>query len=175
MAREITKPQFKQMPWKNGLGTTTEIYRLEVKGQLIFRLSTAAMASNGPFSLYPGIDRTISLLDGAGFTLVAPDSTTEIFDPLKVHAFAGESQIECRLKNNKCLDFNTMVDRKYGNVQVAKHVIEANQSYAFTNKKYPTFIYFHPAETLYTLQPNEVFSLDLNEQNQVIEVTLVIN
>ncbi len=174
MARVISKSQLKTIPWKNGGGKTTEIYLIQVKGQIIFRLSIGLIASDGPFSLYPGINRTISLLAGAGFTLISPDSEIVIDDNLAVHAFSGETSVECRLKNNECLDFNTMVNREHGHVEIVKYIAEVSQSYTFFNKKHPRFIYVHPAEILYALQPNEVFSIDIDNQSQIIEVTLVI-
>jgi environmental stress-induced protein Ves len=60
------------MPWKNGGGVTTEIavsppdVGLE---EFDWRISMASVASDGPFSLFAGIDRTLSILEGEGIML----------------------------------------------------------------------------------------------------------
>ena len=53
-------------PWKNGGGTTTEVAAFPPGAPLEnfgWRVSIAQVARSGPFSLFPGIDRTLALLD----------------------------------------------------------------------------------------------------------------
>src|SRR5665213_802608 len=58
------------MPWRNGAGVTHEIMRVPAQGEpFSWRLSLATVASNGPFSAYPGYQRAVALVDGAGFRL----------------------------------------------------------------------------------------------------------
>ena len=63
-------------PWKNGGGLTREIVCMPHGGGLDsfdWRVSIAHIASNGPFSTFPGVDRVITLLEnGAAHELQAP-------------------------------------------------------------------------------------------------------
>ena len=103
-------------PWKNGGGTTREIAAhpqgagLETFG---WRLSVAEVERDGPFSSFPGIDRTIVLLRGAGMRLRAgkvmrEHELTTIGVP---HAFAGEAAIDAQLVDGATSDFNVMTRR----------------------------------------------------------------
>jgi len=60
------------MPWKNGGGTTTEI-AVSPDGAGLddfdWRVSMARVETDGPFSMFPGIDRTLSILEGEGMIL----------------------------------------------------------------------------------------------------------
>jgi len=55
------------MPWKNGLGVTTEIL-IEPSdatiGNFDWRLSMARINADGPFSSFPNIDRLLLVLEG---------------------------------------------------------------------------------------------------------------
>ncbi|MFO7483937.1 HutD family protein, partial [Oceanibaculum nanhaiense] len=60
------------MPWKNGQGTTTEIVVAPAGAGLEdfdWRLSIARMEADAPFSAFPGIVRTLAIVEGAGLTL----------------------------------------------------------------------------------------------------------
>lgn len=63
---------YKRMPWKNGGGETVEI-AVFPQGASVddfdWRISMATVASDGPFSIFPGIDRTLSILEGNGMAL----------------------------------------------------------------------------------------------------------
>ena len=68
---------YHEQPWKNGLGMTLELLRAPHPTQggaaFAYRLSCAKVAESGPFSVFPGIDRTISVLEGQGFCLTLND------------------------------------------------------------------------------------------------------
>ena len=106
---------FKHMSWKNGKGTTNELIRIpHPKNPEFFelRLSIAHMTESGPFSHYPGIERTIILLEGKGVVL-------DFVDEIKMHMnvihkpiqFAGEAEIEGTLIDGAIRDFNIMAAR----------------------------------------------------------------
>ncbi|MGI4861299.1 MAG: HutD/Ves family protein [Janthinobacterium lividum] len=60
------------MAWKNGGGTTSEIAvwpRAASFDAFVWRVSVAEIAQDGAFSDFPGVDRTIVLLSGAGMDL----------------------------------------------------------------------------------------------------------
>ena len=47
------------MPWKNGEGFTTELYRIDHGPEMAFRVSSAKVERSGPFSDFSGYDRTL--------------------------------------------------------------------------------------------------------------------
>src|SRR6185369_11614525 len=72
MFRLLTPSDYRPMPWKNGGGRTIEIAVHPVGATLDafqWRVSIADIERDGPFSRFPGIDRTIVLLEGAGMHL----------------------------------------------------------------------------------------------------------
>ncbi len=54
-------------PWKNGGGRTAEILAMPEGAGLDgfdWRISTAEVAQSGPFSLFAGLDRWLTVLEG---------------------------------------------------------------------------------------------------------------
>ncbi|MDE2156179.1 MAG: HutD family protein [Xanthomonadaceae bacterium] len=101
--------------WKNGLGRTRQIAvqpSTAGSGDFLWRVSVAEVDSAAPFSLFPGIDRHIVLLDGAGFTMALDDGREHaLATPLAPFAFPGEAQVSVRLVAGPTRDFNLMVRR----------------------------------------------------------------
>ncbi len=68
----IDTSEYRVMPWKNGGGSTTEI-AISPPGSTLdtfdWRVSMATVGEPGPFSAFPGIDRTLSVLQGNGIRL----------------------------------------------------------------------------------------------------------
>jgi len=117
-------------PWKNGGGITREIAMIPNGASLTdftWRVSVAEIAQAGPFSAFPGIDRQILLLAGAGVRLQAAADGMETIDhrldePLVPFAFAGEAAIEATLLDGPSQDLNVMTRRGVvrSEVQVAR-------------------------------------------------------
>jgi environmental stress-induced protein Ves len=101
--------------WKNGLGTTREIavHPSGASGDdFLWRVSIAEVDSAAPFSSFPGIDRHIALLDGAGFSMTLDDGRVHALTiPYAPFAFAGESKVSVTLVDGPTRDFNLMVRR----------------------------------------------------------------
>jgi environmental stress-induced protein Ves len=107
----------KIVPWKNGGGSTLELYKKEHPenpNEFIFRISIATVETSGPFSVFNHIDRTLLLLKGAGMKLFFATHSTVLEKPLSPLIFRGEELVNCELINGTCLDFNIMTDRRYG-------------------------------------------------------------
>lgn len=107
-------------PWKNGGGVTREIVCQPapagpgaVVSDFDWRVSIAHIAQDGPFSAFPGVDRIITLLSGAGVHLHSADAALDhrLDTPLVPFAFAGELPIHARLLAGDCQDFNVMTRR----------------------------------------------------------------
>lgn len=110
--------------WKNGLGRTRQIAVHPVGAgseDFVWRVSIAEVDSAAPFSRFPGIDRHIVLLDGAGFTMTMDDNCTHaLTTPFAPFGFAGEANVEVALAGGATRDFNLMVRR--GRARGAVHV-----------------------------------------------------
>ena len=102
-------------PWKNGLGRTREIAvhpKLANSDDFDWRVSIAEVDSAAPFSLFPGIDRQIALLDGAGFTMTLDDGRIHaLTTPFVPFAFPGEAKVVVALAGGPTRDFNLMLRR----------------------------------------------------------------
>jgi environmental stress-induced protein Ves len=74
----FSRGRLRAAPWKNGGGATREIACWPPGSGLDdfdWRASIATIATSGPFSVFPGVERTIVLLDGPGVLLrAAPDA-----------------------------------------------------------------------------------------------------
>jgi environmental stress-induced protein Ves len=103
------------MPWKNGGGVTRELLKIPhptEPARFLARLSIATVASSGPFSVFPGVDRTLMLLEGAGMALsVGGAPEVMLQERWQPFPFPGEADTRCRLLDGPVQDFNLMVDR----------------------------------------------------------------
>jgi environmental stress-induced protein Ves len=101
----------RRMRWANGGGWTTEIVAEPSTDRWTWRLSVADVEVDGPFSLFPGIDRTIALLRGGGFALTIGDNDEHVIDtPFRPFDFPGGEATSCRLIDGPVHDLNLMND-----------------------------------------------------------------
>jgi hypothetical protein len=101
-------------PWKNGGGTTSDVaVHPEGAGLDAFdwRLSIADVGVDGPFSIFPGIDRTLIVMTGAGIELFGEQGSQRLDAASPMLAFAGDVAITGRLINGPIRDFNVMTRR----------------------------------------------------------------
>ena len=103
-------------PWKNGAGLTREIAvapRGAGHAGFDWRVSLAEVASNAAFSAFPGIDRCITLLRGAGMRLASVDGSVDhrLDQPLVPFRFSGDLALNATLLAGACSDFNVMTRR----------------------------------------------------------------
>lgn len=111
----LTASSYRRMPWKNGGGETVEI-AISPEGAALsafdWRISMATVATDGPFSIFPGIDRTLSILDGEGMSLAidgrAPVLLTQESAPL---VFPADVSVSATLKSGPITDLNVMTRR----------------------------------------------------------------
>lgn len=101
------------MPWKNGRGETIEV-AVHPPGATTanfdWRVSMAAIVEDGPFSLFDGIDRTLTILEGHGIEL-----TLEGKPPVAIvdrpFAFPGDVAAGAALIDGPVSDLNAMTRR----------------------------------------------------------------
>ncbi len=99
--------------WKNGGGWTTELgiepATADLSGDFDWRVSIADIEQDGPFSLFPGVERDLFLLEGAGMLLDIDGAEQRLNQPLQRVHFSGDAHVECRLIDGATRDFNVMV------------------------------------------------------------------
>jgi hypothetical protein len=104
----------RRMRWANGGGWTTEIIAEPSSDRWTWRLSVADVEADGPFSLFPGVDRTIALLRGAGFALPVGCRAEHVIDaPYRPFDFPGDEATSCRLIDGPVIDLNLMSDPRF--------------------------------------------------------------
>lgn len=167
---------FKEMPWKNGKGTTRELFRIPNESEpekFYFRMSVATVNQPSPFSVYPGMDRFLMLLEGKGFVLNFEDgANVKLVNPFDSFEFEGEEKIQCDLVDKGCVDFNVMTDRNWGHSTVNLFHLKMNQikKYQPTNH---TFLYlYQTSPKLVVLEPNDKFEFKASENVMIVEVEL---
>lgn len=102
-------------PWKNGGGSTRQLLIHPAGASLddfLYRISVADVASDGPFSHFPGVDRSLAILQGEGITLHhgdQPFATLQTGQPPL--AFDGELPLNSTRLNGPVRDFNVMSRR----------------------------------------------------------------
>ena len=112
------------MPWKNGGGTTLELL-VEPPGAtaaqgFAWRVSSAEVATSGPFSAFPGLERWLVLLEGPGFELDFESRGREVLsEPLQAVRFSGDWPASATLLGGPSTDFNLMVDPTRWTARVA--------------------------------------------------------
>ncbi|GGC51354.1 hypothetical protein GCM10011504_32200 [Siccirubricoccus deserti] len=93
--------------WRNGLGRKADIIGGEGWG-----LSFAWMDCDAPFSDYSGQDRTLTLLEGRGFTLEFAGHPPLVVDrPHRPTRFDGDWPARCVLAGTPCLVVNIIAER----------------------------------------------------------------
>jgi hypothetical protein len=114
--RILGPADYREMPWKNGGGSTTELLiappGATLAGGFRWRVSMAAVPASGPFSSFPGIDRTLLLVAGNGLDLDhGPHGRARLAGPWEPVAFSGDWATQGRLLDGPCRDFNVMTAR----------------------------------------------------------------
>ncbi len=124
----LRSENYRRMPWKNGGGETVEIAVFPPQADLAafgWRISMATVASDGPFSVFAGIDRTLSILEGEGMELDiagrSPVVLTHASNPL---AFPADAPTSARLVSGTIVDLNVMTRRGQWTHQVEKRIVE---------------------------------------------------
>ncbi len=125
----LTPSSYRAMPWKNGLGVTTEIARRPAHGDFDWRVSVARVTADGSFSKFPGCERVILALDGEGMILRHHDAGSVVeLDALVPWSFSGDWSTTCALRAGAFRDFNVITRRDTIAARVSVVVLDAPQS-----------------------------------------------
>lgn len=114
MATFIAHACLRAAPWKNGGGSTTEI-AISPPGadfdNFDWRISLATITADGPFSSFPGIDRSLMLVDGDSLQLTLDGTRKVVLSAAQpLLWFPGEAAVSAQV-SGVTTDFNVMTRR----------------------------------------------------------------
>ena len=111
----IPAQNHKIMVWKNGGGETREIAVFPANAGLAdfdWRISTAYVVFDGPFSPFPGIDRTLAVLEGDGLGLKIEGRDMVVLTQASLpFSFSGDSGVDSGVSGESITDLNVMTRR----------------------------------------------------------------
>jgi uncharacterized protein len=140
--RHLRPADYRVMPWKNGLGTTTEI-AVDPPGSrwgqspqtpgagldaFTWRISVADLGASGPFSTFAGYDRLLVQIEGAPMTLSHEGGGEHRLRLLVPYRFAGELATHGTLSAAPARDFNVMVCRDRASAEILVHQLSPGEA-----------------------------------------------
>ncbi len=162
----LNQANYKVMKWKNGRGETSEIARFPETDPFLWRLSMAPVIENGPWSLFPGYDRYLTLVEGKELKL--NDKVVYFGEVIK---FSGDEKISGELVEGKIIDLNLIVRRNQ--VQVKYEVIKLSEKpYSFSKQARVVFIFCLSGKlniSKFTVMEKDTLQID-EAQGQLITV-----
>ena len=110
----LREAQYLPVPWKNGGGVTREIHREPAEPAAFdWRLSLATLDRPGPFSPFPGYQRTLVLVRGAGVELdFGAHGAARLARIGELVTFDGAWVTQCRLLEGASSDLNLIVSQE---------------------------------------------------------------
>lgn len=114
LASIIPAKALKDVPWKNGGGSTREIFIFPAnssleKADFMWRLSAADVKAQGPFSTFPDHERLLTLTSGTEVLLEFPDLRRALKFG-QVIRFNGELEVEAVLTAGPVSDLGLIYD-----------------------------------------------------------------
>lgn len=102
------------VPWKNGGGLTREVAAAPAGaalGDFDWRVSTAEVRSAGPFSIFPGVQRTLCVLEGTLALEVEGMQPARLGRESAPYVFCGDVPAHARPGADGAVDLNVMTRR----------------------------------------------------------------
>ncbi len=110
------------VPWKNGGGLTREVAASPAGAALAdfdWRVSTAEVRNAGPFSIFPGVQRTLCVLQGTLALEVEGAPAVRLAAASAPHVFSGDAPAHARPGPEGVVDLNVMTRRGRFGARVA--------------------------------------------------------
>jgi len=176
MAKLLRNADHRRMPWKNGGGETVEVIVHPEGADLSdfgWRISMATVASDGPFSVFPGIDRTLAVLSGEGMDLSIEGLGDRLLTPASAPLpFPADAPTTARLTHGPITDLNVMTRRGVFSHTLAHHVVTGSTALAASSGE-RLLLALEPlgvstAEGLIGLQPLDALVLHGSEKADVL-------
>lgn len=112
--QRITVADTAPQPWRNGGGSTRELLAWPSAAHWRLRLSVADIDTDGPFSVFDGVQRWFVVLQGAGVALsIAGRAHAQRLADAPL-CFDGAARTDCRLLDGPTRDLNLMLRQAAG-------------------------------------------------------------
>lgn len=162
MIRHIKKSQYKVMPWKNGKGTTTQLWCVPDVLNYDWRISRATVGVDGPFSHFPGYDRSLSIINGNGIKLsVGSGNFTVLTEESNPFEFSGDDDTTSQLVNGPVLDFNVICRRERIRKRVSRVLMDDDdQLFASLGSDAQLFLYSYKGSMMLTTDSDSVETIE---------------
>ena len=122
--RRLPQSSFRRSRWKNGGGETIEIAASPEGAGLddfTWRISMARVARSGPFSIFPGVERTLSVLEGGAITLQFEQRGSVRLDgESPPYSFPADITVSGEVEGEGITDLNVMTRRGAARHHVSK-------------------------------------------------------
>lgn len=150
--------------WKNGMGETREVIALpdpENPAGFLWRVSMATVAADGPFSHFPGIDRSIAVMQGQGMRLDVDGLQVDVLNGCAPYSFAGEANVSSILIDGPTVDLNAMSLRSSWSHKMTR--LDANATHVRGEAEMSVLVFNGPADAAFggvqhKLQPLDVIA-----------------
>ena len=109
MIRTVALSHACEQTWRNGGGSTRELLAWPAAGAWSLRISVAAIARDGPFSAFAGVQRWFAVLRGDGVMLRLGDCPITLTPSDSPLAFDGAAAPFCELLGGPTQDLNLML------------------------------------------------------------------
>ena len=100
--------------WKNGGGRTTEIV-VSPSGagfdDFDWRISMAEVEADGPFSIFSGIERTLTVVEGVMTLTVDREQSVRLTPQSAPFVFSGDAAVDAAVESGPVIDLNVMSRR----------------------------------------------------------------
>jgi environmental stress-induced protein Ves len=93
-------------PWPNGGGTTRELVRAADRS---WRISLAEIVADGPFSVFAGQHRLLTVVEGPVLSLDV-DGETHVVEPQRPFAFPGDAEVVASVPEGPVRALNVIAD-----------------------------------------------------------------
>ena len=109
----IRQDEYREGRWRNGMGVSWDIASDSSEADGFgWRLALARIDSDVPFSIYPGVDRIFTLVEGGGVDLdLEGVGTLAATRPYVPHPFPCDVPAQCRLRAAPCRALNLFTRR----------------------------------------------------------------
>jgi uncharacterized protein len=125
--------RYKEVPWKNGGGTSITIAQQHRDGataedwsSLLWQFGRTPIVASAPFSHLAGLDRLQVLVAGSGLVLETPQGEIDVRQPFRPVRFTGETPVVCRLENGPVEVVNLMAARADASIDL--RVLQAGET-----------------------------------------------
>jgi environmental stress-induced protein Ves len=129
-----------EAPWKNGGGVTREVAAYPPgtgSGDFDWRISIASVSRGGPFSVFPGVDRELAVLEGTLRLSIAGRPEISVRPGSPPARFAGDVPCEGAPGDTPVTDLNVMTRRGKHSSQLTwlsierQHMVHARSARTF--------------------------------------------